>query len=186
MSGKIRKLHFSWLLRFAGWTLLELLIALSIITIMLLIAVPSFKQLIAKQRIDTAGRDLVAAITLTRAEAIRRGERVDLMPLDGIDWHSGWLIFVDANDNHVPDADEKIIHTHGALARHLMITSHLHDRSAPYIAYISNGRTRTNANSQVPQVGHLELLLDGHQRRIILNFMGRPRLCNPVIDAGCG
>ena len=172
-------------MRLAGWTLIELLIALSIAAIVLLLAAPSFKQLLAKQRIDTAGRDLLAAITLTRAEAIRRGERVDLRPCDGVDWRSGWLIFVDANDNHTPDANEKIIHTHAALAQDLTITSHLHDKSAPYIAYTSDGRTRTNANSQVPQVGHLELLLDEHQRRIILNFMGRPRLCNPVLDASC-
>ena len=171
--------------RLSGWTLIELLIALSIATILLLIAAPSFQRLIAKQRIDAAARDLFAAITLTRAEAIRRDERVDLMPLDGSDWHSGWIIFVDANNNHAPDADEKIIHTHPPLAQRLAVTSHLHDKSAPYIAYTGNGPTRTNGSGQVPQVGHLELMLDGHQRRIILNFMGRPRLCNPATDAGC-
>ena len=168
-----------------GWTLLELLIATTIAAIVMLLAAPRFEQLRAKQRIDSAARDLMAAITLTRAEAIRRSERVDLMPVDGTDWRSGWVIFIDANNNHRPDVDEKIIHTHSPLPPRLTVSSHLHDRSIPYIAYGANGRSRTNANNQVPQAGHLELALAAHRRRIILNFMGRPRLCDPATDSGC-
>lgn len=168
-----------------GWTLLELLIATSIAAIVMLFAAPNFQQLLAKQRIDSAARDLMAAITLTRAEAIRRGERVDLMPIDGTDWRSGWVIFVDANNNHRLDVEEKIVHTHSPLSPRLTVASHLHDRSVPTIAYDANGRSRTNANNQVPQVGHLELTLAAHRRRIILNFMGRPRLCDPATDSGC-
>lgn len=168
-----------------GWTLIELLIATSIAVVLMLIAVPDFQKLLAKQRIDIAARDLFAAILLTRAEAIRRGERVDLMPANEVDWRSGWIIFVDANNNHRPDTAEKIIHTHAPLGKRLVIESHLHDRAIPYIAFGANGRSRTNANSQISQPGHLDLILAGQRRRIILNFTGRPRLCDPVADARC-
>ena len=169
-----------------GWTLIELLIAISIAAVLMLIAVPNFQKLLAKQRVDTAARDLFAGILLTRAEAIRRGERVDLMPIDAVDWRNGWIIFVDTNNNHRPDKDEKIIHIHAALAQMLVIESHLHDHSHPYVAYGANGRSRSNANSQVPQLGHLDLLLANQRRRIILNFTGRPRLCDPIADVECG
>jgi type IV fimbrial biogenesis protein FimT len=168
-----------------GWTLIELLIAISIAALLMLIAVPDFQKLLAKQRIDIAARDLFAAILLTRAEAIRRAERVDLIPASDGDWQSGWIIFVDANNNHLLDADEKIIHTHAPLATTLVIESHLHDRSRPAIAYGANGRSRASGNGQLAQPGHLDLFLAGQRRRIILNFTGRPRLCDPVADAGC-
>lgn len=161
------------------------MIAVAIAVVLMLIAVPNFHKLLAKQRVDAAARDLFAAILLTRAEAIRRGERVDLMPAIDGDWQSGWVIFVDANNNHRLDTDEKIIHTHAPLAKQLMIESHLHDRASPHIAFGANGWSRTNGSSQVAQPGHLDMILAGQRRRIILNFTGRPRLCDPVADAGC-
>ncbi len=168
-----------------GWTLIELLVAISIAAILTLIAVPDFQKLLARQRIDVAARDLFAAILLTRAEAIRRGERVDLVPVNGVDWQSGWVIFIDTNDNHRLDRDEKIIHTHAPLTKNLVIESHLHDRAKPRIAYGANGRSRASGNGQVAQAGHLDMFLAGHRRRIILNFVGRPRLCDPVAEVGC-
>ena len=169
----------------AGWTLIELLIALTIVTILLLLAQPSFKHLIDQQRIDTAARDLLGSIMLTRSEAIRRDKRVDLAPIDGVDWRNGWSIFVDSDDLDSSATEKKIIQLHTSLAQHLTVTTALHDHATPYIAYASNGRSRTHANSQVPQVGHLELALGNQRRRIILNFIGRPRLCNPANDIGC-
>lgn len=169
----------------AGWTLIELLIVLTIATILMLLAHPSFTQLIDKQRIDTAARDLFSSIMLTRSEAIRRNKRVDLAPIDGVDWRNGWSIFVNANNLDNSVTVKKIIHRYTSLTPRMTITTALHDRSSPYIAYAGNGRSRTNANSQVPQVGHLELALGNQRRRIILNFIGRPRLCNPVNEAGC-
>ena len=151
----------------------------------MLLAQPSFKQLIDKQHIDTAARDLFGSVMLTRSEAIRRNKRVDLVPVDGVDWRNGWSIFVDADDHDSSATVQKIIQRHTSLTPRLTITTALHDRSSPYIAYAGNGRSRINANSQVPQVGHLELALGNQRRRIILNFIGRPRLCDPANEVGC-
>ena len=169
----------------AGWTLIELLIALSIAAILMLLAQPSFQQLLDKQRIDTAAGDLFGSIMLTRSEAIRRNLRVDLAPIDRTDWRNGWIIFVNADDHNNTSSAKKIIQHHASLVPRMTVTSALHDRSSPYIAYAGNGRSRVNANSQVPQVGHLELALGNQRRRIILNFVGRPRLCNPANELGC-
>ena len=169
-----------------GYTLVELMIALTILAIILGLAVPSFAELIERQKISAITADLVAAIRLTRAEAIRRGQRVDLVPVDGTDWGSGWMIFIDGNDNRRVDADEVIILVHDAATRGIAINSAMTDRSATYIAYAASGRTRTNANSQTPQLGHLSLSLGAQQRRIIINFLGRVRACNPLVEAACG
>lgn len=169
----------------SGHTLIELMIVAAIVVILMLLAQPGFQQMLDKQRIDVATRDLFGSIMLTRAEAIRRGHRVDLVASDGIDWRNGWTIFVDADEVVPASQPKKIIHVHASLPPRLAITSVLRDRSSPYIAYTGNGRSRINSNSQVPQVGHLQLTLGAQQRRIILNFVGRPRLCNPAVDSGC-
>ena len=169
----------------SGHTLTELLVVFVILVILATVAVPSFQALIERHRVDTAANDLFAAITLTRAEAIRRNARVDLVPLDALDWASGWVIYVDENHNHTRDPDEKIIHAHAPPARGIAIKSVMQDSSTTYIAFGGNGRTVTNTNSQTPQAGHIALTLGRQQRRLILNFVGRPRLCNPVRDVAC-
>lgn len=169
-----------------GFTLLELVAALAIVAILALIAVPTFLTLIQKQRVVIAANDLFSAITLTRSEAIRRGERVDLVPLDGASWASGWIVFVDANHNHRRDQGETIIRQHAAVAGGMAIESAMTDSSMPYIAFTETGRTRTNTSSRTPQAGHIALALGAQQRRIVLNFLRRPRLCNPVADKACG
>ncbi|MFT5532106.1 MAG: type IV fimbrial biogenesis protein FimT [Burkholderiaceae bacterium] len=169
-----------------GYTLVELMVVLVILAIILALAVPGFAELIQRQKISATTADLLAAIRLTRAEAIRRGQRVDLIPVDGIDWASGWTIFIDGNSNRQVDAGETIIFVHDTVARGIAIKSAFTDNSAAYIAYAASGRTRTNANSQTPQFGHLALSLGAQQRRIIVNFLGRARACNPLTEAACG
>jgi type IV fimbrial biogenesis protein FimT len=169
-----------------GFTLLELVTAVAIVAVLVGIAIPTFLTLIQKQRVAIAANDLFSAITLTRSEAIRRGERVDLVPRDGASWASGWVVFMDANHNHLLDQGEIIIRQHAAVGGGMAIKSAMTDSSMPYIAFTENGRTRTNANTRTPQAGHIALALGAQQRRIVLNFLGRPRLCDPVSDKACG
>ncbi|MEB0137307.1 GspH/FimT family pseudopilin [Actimicrobium sp. CCC2.4] len=172
--------------RRGGYTLIELMTVLAILAIVLALAVPALAELIQRQKIAATTADLLAAIRLTRAEALRRGQRIDLVPADGVEWAGGWMIFIDDNGNRRADAGETILHVHDAVAPGLAIKSAMTDRGAPYIAYAASGRTRTNANSQTPQFGHLSLSLGAQQRRIIINFLGRARSCNPLVEGACG
>lgn len=169
-----------------GYTLVELMVVLAILVIILALGIPGFGELIQRQKISATTADLLSAIMLTRAEAIRRGQRVDLVPADGADWASGWRIYIDDNGNRRADADEIIIQVHDAVAPGIAIKSAMTDASRAYIAYAASGRTRTNANSQTPQFGHLSLTFGTQQRRIIVNFLGRARACNPLMEAACG
>jgi type IV fimbrial biogenesis protein FimT len=166
-----------------GFSLIELMAVLAISAILLAIGVPSFRTMIQKQRITTATNDFFAAIHLARSEAVQRGRRVDLVPTDpGGDWAKGWIVFVDNNNNQRADLGEQVIFTSGAAAHGIVIQAKLTDSSVQYVAYNGTGRTRTNKNSETPQFGTFSFKLDSQNRKIILNMLGRPRLCNPDID----
>lgn len=166
-----------------GFTLPELLIVIAILGILGSISAPNFQGVIQGLRISTAANDFLAAIYLTRSEAIRQGTRVDLVPKDVAgDWAKGWVMFIDENDNQRPDAGERIIYAHDAVSHGITIAASLTDSNVQYLAYIGSGRTRTNASSQTTQFGTFTFRLGRQIRKIKLNFLGRPRLCNPDTD----
>lgn len=169
-----------------GHTVVELMVVLTLIGILASLALPSFSALIRKQQITSTANELLAAITLTRAEAIRRNRRVDLVPADGVEWATGWIVQMPGESGRGSSGGATIIQVHGPVPTGIAIKSVMTDSAQPYIAFIGSGRTRTHASGLAPQAGHFGLTLGALERRIILNFLGRPRLCNPVADRACG
>lgn len=169
--------------RRAGFSLTELLIVIAIIGIFASLGAPNFRDMIERQRIATTVNDFFSAIYLARSEAIRLGARVDLVPKDATgDWAKGWVVFIDENGNQRPDSRERIIFSHDAAARGMSIAASLTDSKVQYLAYTGSGRTRTNASSQATQFGTFTFKLGKQTRKIKLNFLGRPRVCNPDTD----
>ena len=162
-----------------GFSLIELMITLSIAVILLSIAIPSFKTMIDTQRLVSTASEFYAAINLTRAEAIKRGNRVNMIANDGTNWTSGWTVFIDSNDNLQVDAGETVIFTHDVTSTNLTSLNTFTDTTSTYISYTGNGRSRTNASSQQPQAGTVSFTLGSATRRVKINFLGRARICNP-------
>ena len=165
----------------AGFSLVEMMVALSIAAILLGAGVPGFRTLIHSQQITSATNDLFAAVNLARSEAIHRGTRVDLVPAGGTDWSRGWVVFIDGNGNQTPDAGEKVIFSHGPVPDGITVRAKFTDSSRQYLAYTAVGRTRVNAGSHTPQMGSFSIALDEQVREIRINLLGRPRVCNPAI-----
>jgi len=74
-----------------GFTLVELLIVMTILSILLAVGVPSFQSFILGQRVKTAAYDVHAALTFARSEAIKRNANVVITPA-GTGWKDGWTI----------------------------------------------------------------------------------------------
>ena len=76
--------------RQTGVTLVELLIAMFILSIILAFGVPSFREATANAAMRGTTMDPVAAINPARAEAVTLRVPVDFTPNDGADWSLGW------------------------------------------------------------------------------------------------
>jgi type IV fimbrial biogenesis protein FimT len=79
-----------------GFTLIELMVTLVVVAVLLAIGVPSMSKLIASNRISTQTNEFVGALSLARAEAVRRSEGVSIRSKGGdIEFAPGWLVFRD-------------------------------------------------------------------------------------------
>lgn len=73
-------------------TLLELLVAVVVIAIMAAVAMPSFREMIERNRLTAAANEIVAVLQTAKVEAIRRNAQVDVCPTtdgescSGADW----------------------------------------------------------------------------------------------------
>lgn len=74
-----------------GFTLIELMVVITIAGVMLGIGVPSFKSFIAGQRVKTAAGDFSTAAIYARSEAIKRNAEVGLVAAAG-GWKDGWSV----------------------------------------------------------------------------------------------
>jgi len=105
-----------------GFTLMELMIVLSVAAILLTMAVPSYRTFVQNSRITKEINLLSASIAGARGESAKRGKRVVLCQSSnpaastpscsgtaGV-WSNGWIVFVDANnDSSFATADSDIL-----------------------------------------------------------------------------
>jgi len=73
-----------------GFTLVELLTAIVVLVVLAMIAVPSFSELIASQRVQMAAMDLFTSLLRARSEAIKQNTDVTLSPAGT--WEAGWAV----------------------------------------------------------------------------------------------
>ena len=107
-----------------GFTLIEVLVVVALISIMLAIAAPSFVTFISNYRVTSAMNDFLQGVSLTRSEAMKRGRRVTMAPIAAGDWKSGWNIFVDLSSDAVYDAGpEELIFRHDLLPDSIVVTN---------------------------------------------------------------
>ena len=107
-------------IRYRGFTLIELLVTLAIVAIVAVIAAPSLQSFVLNNRIRTQATALTTSLVLARTEAINRSARVVTCPgsasgCNGTQWESGWVVFVDTNNDAVLDMEEIQLEVHVAL-----------------------------------------------------------------------
>ena len=99
-----------------GFTLVELMVTLSVAAILLAIAAPSFDDAVGTSRLSGTVSELSSAVQLARSEAIRRNRRATLCRSDdgstcssGAGSWGGWIVFVDADSSGQRDGTETVV-----------------------------------------------------------------------------
>lgn len=90
--------------RAGGFTVIELLIAMTVLLILMLLGMPALMRMLERQKAYSATTELAALARLARLEAIRRGIRSGVT----VDYPTRTATaFVDANGNNQMDAGEE-------------------------------------------------------------------------------
>jgi type IV fimbrial biogenesis protein FimT len=138
----------------AGFTLVELMITLVVASILLVIGVPSFIEVMRNSRTVTATNELVTALNLARSEAVKRGMQVSVRR-NGTQWETGWSVFsdVDGDGNFEDDGDATLcesgedcqLRIYEALSSGYTLRTGAHYSN--WVAYLPDGRSKGNGGS---------------------------------------
>jgi len=157
-----------------GFTVLELLITLTIAAILLVTGIPSLQSFSDRQRMKAAVGTLHNDLLLARSEAVFRGMEVIACPGDratgcagSSDWSDGWIVFGDANGDRERQPDEALLR-HGQWFERLRITG---SAGRTGVRFFPDG-SAPGSNSSIWFCG-----MDGpaQARRLIISNAGRIR-----------
>jgi len=103
----------------SGFTLIEFIIAITILGILTSYAVPAFVNYLDNYRVEGTQRNFASAFKLAQSEAIKSTHQgvlcIAAAAVDTCDtaanaeWQQGWYVFEDVNNNGVIDTGEPII-----------------------------------------------------------------------------
>jgi type IV fimbrial biogenesis protein FimT len=127
-----------------GYTLMEVLIALTVVVILASVAVPGYEVIQNRSRVNADWNNLHTALNEARTAAVTRGVRVGICPsADGTscgeDWSQGWLVFEDRNGNGQRDAGEEILRVARALEPNSLTVRRANGDALDFIGFNNRG-----------------------------------------------
>lgn len=160
--------------KMTGFTLIELVTVVTILSIMLFVALPNFNVWLQNTQIRTAGEAILNGLQLARAEAVRRNVNVELR----MDLSSGWTA-------RLPDTGEVIqtrLAGEGSSAALVTITP----LGANTVTFNSLGTIAANANGSNPvsefKIDSISLAAtDSRELCILIRTGGNIRMCDPQV-----
>jgi prepilin-type N-terminal cleavage/methylation domain-containing protein len=74
----------------AGFTIIELMVAMAVAAILMGMALPAFNTFIEQRTMAARVNDFISAVNLARSEAVNRGALVSLQSMDASDNNNEW------------------------------------------------------------------------------------------------
>lgn len=161
-----------------GFTLIELMVVVTLVAVLSAIAVPSFRDLLLNQRLAASTSDFVAALSLARTEALKRSQTITLTPKTVKDWNSGWEV-----KSTVGNA-ATTLRTFEALPVGVTVDTGLSNAFNGKVNYEANGFAK-NGNAYL--MGCVAFKADtGRRSAVVVSASGRPKVCDPDKKGDCG
>ena len=167
-----------------GFTVIELIIALSILSILTAYAVPNYRAFKQNKVMSAEINRLVATINYARNKSIILQEHVILcstntyISCDGnSQWHLGWMVFVDYDRNRELSKDDlMLLNENGMLAGLAAKASSFR----PKIRFDQTGfAPGTNLT-----IRFCDQRGKDHGKAIVISNVGRPRLAQSINSCG--
>ena len=164
-----------------AFTLIELLISVSIVGVLALAAGPWYRDWIAAQQVANQAHFLAGTLNQARSEAIKSGYRVNLCKTrdqlrcadDGGGWELGWILYIDENqDGEISDGDV-VIRSEGPSASGITVRGNR--PVVDYVSYTSLGHARMLSGAL--QMGTFVVCKPGQEAmQVVLANSGRARV----------
>lgn len=181
----------------SGLSLLEILVTITILSILSSLAAPSVSALIQSNRARSVSDEFTSSLYQARSESVKRGHRITLCASDALqqncaanvdNFSGGWIIFTDYNDNQILDPVSTLFDTSGDgvddSPEELLFVS---EKPAENIEIKTNGTPRRSftyrSNGLVDNVGigFSVFIRDAESAaqlsRLTINMTGRVKQC---------
>ncbi len=167
--------------RAGGFTLLEALVVLALLGILVAMAAPAMTDLRVRHQLQAQAEGLLDSLVLARSEALRRQQRVSLcaratdVSCDAHgQWHQGWLVFVDTNNNALRDEGEVVIDVHAPLPTVLQLG--VTNTVKAYFSYGAEGRSMSTNGAFMAGTWRFCRASSSVGWQVVSNALGMPRI----------
>ncbi|MDB5985801.1 MAG: Tfp pilus assembly protein FimT [Nevskia sp.] len=172
------------MIRNRGFTLLELIVAMAVTTILLTLGLPPFTATLQQNCVVSGANAMLVVLTRARDEAVTRNASVSICKSsDGLQcahgsaasWTQGFVTFADPDRDGILAPTEKVL----AVNAPFLPCASLSSSYANFVSFNSEGVANSNGNffvkaNAAPAVN----------RKVVI-FIGRVRICNPQTDSNC-
>ena len=175
-----------------GFTLIELMVVIAIASILMTLAVPSFKQMIIKSNVSSVVNTFLADMRFARSEAVRRGGAVIMCRSDAPEatspvcntnsgpgtngWVSGWIIFEDRDgtQNYSTADQGQLLKVQGPITNLDSIVES--GGASTKFQFTAMGRMKNLSSATSMQFGSNATMTNDLQRVVCVNQSGRARI----------
>lgn len=185
--------------KYNGFTLIELLLTMIIVGVLLVVGVPSLKTFMESGRLIASTNELLSALHVTRAEAIKTNGRVTICESSNGttcsttgSWKNGWIVFIDADGNGggtgavcTAANTDCLLRIHEGFDETKLTIAGLDANGDAIKSFTFSSRGLPKNSNGSPQSGTFSICSTDGNRAIVLSLSGRVRITDNAAVNAC-